>query len=478
MVDNTSYFQALLGSALISVSLCHLCVLRDSVVNLTGCKRLTTKTQRTQRTHRDFNLGHYALLLIVAFAFVTCLTGVTAIAQQSPSVAPSSSQTSSQEQKPTTTAPATIELNLDDPIATTSDISPLSVKLREVFKHRVEQHAYALGMEMRSDLPEAERIEKTVFIRADRSISLAEFMKVVEAVADAGAPVLLPLQEKAPKFDWMGMKWKGKPNPLVLLVRLRQPNSPRPLIMGVPSVDDVIISGGIPIVLAGVPKGKSVAAISIAKDGEYYFGEERVEKAVLANAIQSRINKPGADKFVFVKVAPDITYGSLEDLYHAASTAGAKRLYLDSGGRTITWVEQNISVTVPAGWRKGETWDESSRSFRLKGAENASLSVGLGYETDAVFSPENELARVFENMKVGQKEGRYEEVRYLEIDGVKGLLSRSVDKGEQTISWIAFRKRGTKLQYVQVFLSTSGPSFNRQPDELYNILSSIKLNQR
>jgi biopolymer transport protein ExbD len=426
---------------------------------------------------RNTNRFRWLRRLVVAAEIVLCSAVVAAAQQSSPTASPVASSSSSQNQKPATSAPANVELNAE-PIATTGDVSPLGKKLHEVFKDRMANRAYARGMETRSDLPEAVRIEKTVFVRADPSIKLDQFMRVVQAVEDGDAPALLPVQSKAAKVDWMGMR-AGRPNPLVLLVRLRQPNSPRPMIEpGVPSLDELLITGGIPVVFASAPKRESVAVITIANDGEYSFGDKRVEKTALANEIRSRINKPGSERVLFVKAAPEITYGSVEDIYHAAFAAGAKRLYVDTGGQTISWAEGNISVTVPNGWRKDEVLGQTPQTFRLKGSEEARLSIDLGTEIEATFSPEDQLKNAYENLLEAQKEGRYEEVRYLDVDGVKGFLTRSVDDDELWLSWTAFRKRNTKLQYVSIHLNSPRASFTIRRDEFYNILSSIKLSQK
>lgn len=413
---------------------------------------------------------------LVVVEIVLCFAIVTA-AQQSPPTASPASSASSQNQQPAPSAPAIIELNID-PIATSDDISPLSKRLKEVFKNRLANRAYARGMETRSDLYEAERIEKTVFISAGRAIKLHEFMKVVQAVEDTGAPVLLPMQSKGEKVDWMGMR-AGKPNPLVRLVKLRQPNSPPPMLMpGVPSLDELLISGGIPIAFAAAPKAASFAVITIARDGEFSFGDKQVEKAALVNEIRTRLNKPGSEGVLFVKAAPEIGYGSLEDIYHTAFAAGAKRLYLDTGGQTISWGDQNISLTAPNGWRKEEVPGQSSQTFTLKGSEDASLTIDLGTEIKATFSPEAQLQKAYENLLEQQRAGRLDEVRFLEVDGVNGLLQRYVDDWRGTLSWIAFRKRGTQLQYISIRLNSAPASFNIRRYELYDILYSIKLNQK
>jgi biopolymer transport protein ExbD len=51
-------------------------------------------------------------------------------------------------------------------------------------------------METRSDLPEEERIEKTVFVKAPRSLPYGEVVKVIDAIKGAGAnPVGLQVDD-------------------------------------------------------------------------------------------------------------------------------------------------------------------------------------------------------------------------------------------------------------------------------------------
>src|SRR5438045_1436331 len=120
-----------------------------------------------------------------------CLALVAACAPGNPQT-PSS--TAPQGQKSAPSPPAPIELNAD-PMGTTAEPSPLSKRLQEVFAQRLANHAYARGMEQRTDLPESERIERTVFVKADRSIKLGTLTKVIEAIEGAGAqPLLLPIE--------------------------------------------------------------------------------------------------------------------------------------------------------------------------------------------------------------------------------------------------------------------------------------------
>src|SRR5437867_2785176 len=124
--------------------------------------------------------------MLVAGGIMLCFGLVTAHAPRG------SASPASQAQK-TTVRPAKIRLNNEN-LGTSDDPSLLSRKLAEVFKRRTEQHAYKPGFERRVELREADRIEKTVFVKADRAMGLEEVTKVCEAIEEAGAePVLLPI---------------------------------------------------------------------------------------------------------------------------------------------------------------------------------------------------------------------------------------------------------------------------------------------
>lgn len=90
-----------------------------------------------------------------------------------------------------------LQLKLNaDAIGSVNDTSPLSQRLAQLFQQRKETHAYKPGMETRSDVPEADRIEKTVFVKAPRSLKYGDVVKVIDAIKGAGAsPVGLQVDD-------------------------------------------------------------------------------------------------------------------------------------------------------------------------------------------------------------------------------------------------------------------------------------------
>ena len=88
-----------------------------------------------------------------------------------------------------------IKLNADS-VGSVNDVAPLAQRLALVFAQRKEQRAYKIGMETRTDLKDDERIEKTVFVKAPRSLRYGEVVKVIDAIKGAGAnPVGLQVDD-------------------------------------------------------------------------------------------------------------------------------------------------------------------------------------------------------------------------------------------------------------------------------------------
>ncbi|HKG59164.1 MAG TPA: biopolymer transporter ExbD [Pyrinomonadaceae bacterium] len=89
-------------------------------------------------------------------------------------------------------------LNLNDlsNMGTVDDLSPLRSKLISIFEERTQQRAYRADMLALVDVPEQQRIEKTVFIKAPRSVTYGEVARVLDALKGTGAdPIGLQLDD-------------------------------------------------------------------------------------------------------------------------------------------------------------------------------------------------------------------------------------------------------------------------------------------
>src|SRR6266480_8159745 len=88
-----------------------------------------------------------------------------------------------------------IKLN-QDMMGSVNDPSALAAKLQQTFQQRKEQHAYKVGMETATNVPEDQRIEKTVFVKAPRALHYGDVVKVIDAIKGAGAnPVGLQVDD-------------------------------------------------------------------------------------------------------------------------------------------------------------------------------------------------------------------------------------------------------------------------------------------
>lgn len=85
---------------------------------------------------------------------------------------------------------------LNEDLGTIEDTSKLSTKLAAIFSERIKHHSWRYEMLNRTDLPDNARIEKTVFIKAPRSMDYGLVVKVIDGMKGAGAdPIGLQLDD-------------------------------------------------------------------------------------------------------------------------------------------------------------------------------------------------------------------------------------------------------------------------------------------
>jgi biopolymer transport protein ExbD len=92
---------------------------------------------------------------------------------------------------------AQLKLNGETNLGSIDDANKLSARLAQVFQERRDAHVYKSGIDMQS-LSVEDRVEKTVFIKAPRSLHYGEIAKVIDVVKVAGAsPVGLQIDDLA-----------------------------------------------------------------------------------------------------------------------------------------------------------------------------------------------------------------------------------------------------------------------------------------
>ena len=78
-----------------------------------------------------------------------------------------------------------------------------------------------------------------------------------------------------------------------------------------------------------------------------------------------------------------------------------------------------------------------------------------------------------------KKNGEVDELKWLEIDGLKGVQFRESNPehpdGIRRLQWLAYRKYAGQVQMVNVMLTSSGAGFPKQQDGMYGVLYSAKI---
>ena len=145
-----------------------------------------------------------------------------------------------------------------------------------------------------------------------------------------------------------------------------------------------------------------------------------------------------------------------------------------ANGQDVKWDQQGISWTLPAGWKKQ---DVSTNSFSY-GGNGAFLIVSISPMAPD-FPADMSLNATHESAKVRKKNGEVDEIKWLELDGVRGVEFREskpqMADDIRRLQWMTYRKFGGQTQLVNFILSTSGGKFDSRSDELYGILFSTKL---
>jgi hypothetical protein len=165
--------------------------------------------------------------------------------------------------------------------------------------------------------------------------------------------------------------------------------------------------------------------------------------------------------------------GNVEHGQPTAAQTGAL-----SGGQQIKWDRQGMSWTVPPKWTQTEN---ESKSFTWRspgGSDAASLIVSIS-PMDENFPTDASINAFYDGAKSRAKNGEVDEVKWVEIDGLKGVQFREANPekpdGFRRLQWLAYRKYLGQVQMINVMLATDGKDFDRHKDAMYGILYSTKV---
>lgn len=146
------------------------------------------------------------------------------------------------------------------------------------------------------------------------------------------------------------------------------------------------------------------------------------------------------------------------------------------GGQPVKWDQQGITWTFPAGWNK-QTVETKQFTYGAPGY-SAFMTASIS-PMDENFPTAISLKAFYDGAVTRKKNGEVDELRYLELDGVKGIQFRESNPekpdGIRRLQWMAYRKFAGQTQMVNLILSADGKNFPARQDELYAILYSTKL---
>ena len=164
------------------------------------------------------------------------------------------------------------------------------------------------------------------------------------------------------------------------------------------------------------------------------------------------------------------------------STSGAEKPTLTAAQQSIQdsssevkWDDQGISFKVPSGFAKMQVMKESfNYGSPAAGFLIASISV-----MPSSFPSDTSLDATYTQALDMLKQGKYESVRWLEIDGVKGVewieAMPEVKDGARRHQWIAFRNFQGQNQQLNVMVSTDGNKFEPKRDTFAAVMYSMKI---
>jgi len=147
-----------------------------------------------------------------------------------------------------------------------------------------------------------------------------------------------------------------------------------------------------------------------------------------------------------------------------------------AGGQDAKWERQGMSFKVPANWKE-VTSEAKELTWSSPGSE-ASLIVSIS-PMDENFPTDVSINAYYDGAKTRAKNGEVDELKWVEIDGLKGVQFREANPEKpddfRRLQWMAYRKFAGQVQFVNVMLATNGQGFPKHQDEMYGILYSTKI---
>lgn len=144
------------------------------------------------------------------------------------------------------------------------------------------------------------------------------------------------------------------------------------------------------------------------------------------------------------------------------------------GGQDVKWDQQGITWTLPANWRKQSV---EKLTFNY-GTPPTFIIVSISPMAED-FPTDTSLNAFYQGAQTRMKNGEVDELKWLELDGVKGVQFREAnpDKPDdiRRLQWMTYRKYAGQTQLVNIILSSNGKTFPTVQDTLYAVLYSTKI---
>ncbi|HEY3040264.1 MAG TPA: hypothetical protein VGJ66_16125 [Pyrinomonadaceae bacterium] len=160
------------------------------------------------------------------------------------------------------------------------------------------------------------------------------------------------------------------------------------------------------------------------------------------------------------------------------ATPTAAQVEALAGGQTVTWDQQGMSWTVPPKWSQATNESKMLVWRSPGGSEAANLIVNIS-PMDESFPTDISIKAFYDGAKTRAKNGEVDEVKWLEINGLKGVEFRESNPeqadGIRRLQWMAYRKYAGQVQLVNVMLSSNGTGFPKHQDAMYGVMYSTKI---
>jgi hypothetical protein len=168
--------------------------------------------------------------------------------------------------------------------------------------------------------------------------------------------------------------------------------------------------------------------------------------------------------------------GGGSDVKAEQGKANAAQAAAVAGGKEAKWERQGMTFSVPATW--SETTNESKELVWSAPGSKANLIVSIS-PMDENFPTDVSLNAYFDSAKSQAKNGEVDEVKWVEIDGLKGVQFREANPEKpddfRRMHWMTYRKFAGQVQYINVMLASDGQNFPIHQDAMYGILYSLKI---